>query len=390
MLHNDLLVDLKNLKKNSLYRYRKSIKGAENQKINIDGRWVFNFSSNDYLGLTKNKNIKKIIEVGIKRFGNGSGGSHLISGHYQIHDDLEKLAAINLGFDKSLLFSSGFLANMAVVTSLCNKSDIIFSDKLNHSSLNEASLLSRAKFFRYHHQDIEHLESLLKKYNGRRKLIITDGVFSMDGDIAKIPDLITLCEKYDAYLYIDDAHGYGVLGKTGQGVIEYYFEKSNLTKRKKSRLIYMFTLGKSVGLSGAIVAANKEIINYIIQKGKSYIYTTAIPPALTAGAIKSLDIIRKEVSLREGLFKSINLLRSKISNKDLLGKSITPIQPIMINDTKKTIKLADDLLKNGFYVPAIRPPTVPINKSRLRISISSLHKPEEIEELASMINYLSK
>ena len=390
MLHQDLSVDLKYLVSNNLYRHRRSIQELKDGKIKINGQWAHNFSSNDYLGLTQNKIIKKSIIDGIKKYGNGSGASHLISGHYEIHDQLETLAAENLGFDKSILFSSGFTANIGVITALCDRNDIIFSDRLNHASLNEASLLSKSKFIRYNHLDLESLEKLLKENDGRRKLIISDAVFSMDGDMINVPVLISLCEKYDAYLYVDDAHGYGVLGKNGQGILEHFYPKLDLKPKQKKRIIYMFTLGKSVGVSGAIVVANKEIINYLIQKAKTYIYTTASSPAISCGIITSLKIIKEGKTLRGNLLKLINLLRDKIDNKELLGKSMTAIQPILINNISKAMQISEKLLKEGFYVPVIRPPTVPKNTSRLRISISALHKPKEILRLAELINLNTK
>jgi len=389
-MYQDLLVNLKDLVSKNLYRHRKSIEELKKGKIKIHGQWVHNFSSNDYLGLTQNKIIKKSIIDGIRKYGNGAGASHLISGHYEVHDNLEKLAAKNLGFDKGMLFSSGFNANMGVIGALCSRNDVIFSDRLNHASLNEASLLSKSKFVRYNHLDLVHLEKSLKESKERRKLIISDAVFSMDGDLINLPAMINLCEKYDAYIYVDDAHGYGVLGKNGQGILEYYYPKLNLKPKQKKRIIYMFTLGKSVGISGAIVLANKNIINYVVQKAKTYIYTTASSPAIACGIMTSLQIVKEGKHLRGNLLKLINLLREKIENKALLSNSITPIQPILINDNSQTIKISEKLLEAGFYVPAIRPPTVPIKTSRLRISISALHKSKEILRLAELINLNTK
>ena len=389
-MYQDLLVNLKDLVSKNLYRHRKSIEELKKGKIKIHGQWVHNFSSNDYLGLTQNKIIKKSIIDGIRKYGNGAGASHLISGHYEVHDNLEKLAAKNLGFDKGMLFSSGFNANMGVIGALCSRNDVIFSDRLNHASLNEASLLSKSKFVRYNHLDLVHLEKSLKESKERRKLIISDAVFSMDGDLINLPAMINLCEKYDAYIYVDDAHGYGVLGKNGQGILEHYYPKLNLKPEQKKRIIYMFTLGKSVGISGAIVVANKNIIDYVVQKAKTYIYTTASSPAIACGIMTSLQIVKEGKHLRGNLLKLIDLLREKIENKALLSNSITPIQPILINDNSQTIKISEKLLEAGFYVPAIRPPTVPIKTSRLRISISALHKSKEILRLAELINLNTK
>ena len=265
MLSNDLSSDLKDLENNKLYRHRKSIEEIQKQNIKINNRWALNFSSNDYLGLTQNKNIKSSIINGIKKYGNGSGSSHLISGHYFIHDEIEKLISSNLFFNKSILFTSGFAANLGVITSLCARNDVIFSDKLNHASLNEAALLSKSRFVRYKHLDLQHLEQLLKKYDGRRKLIISDAVFSMDGDLINLPELLDLCDKYDAYLYIDDAHGFGVLGRNGKGTLEHYYPKLDFSPNLKKRIIYMFTLGKSVGVSGAIVLASNYLVQFPIK-----------------------------------------------------------------------------------------------------------------------------
>ena len=386
MLNNDLSSDLKDLVNKKLYRQRQLIEEIQEQNIKINNRWVLNFSSNDYLGLTQNKDIKTSIINGIKKYGNGSGSSHLISGHHLIHDEIEKLIAKNLQFNKSILFTSGFAANIGVITSICSRNDVIFSDKLNHASLNEAALLSKSKFVRYRHLDLSHLEQLLQKHNGRRKLIVSDAVFSMDGDLIDLPKLIDLCEKYDAYLYIDDAHGFGVLGKNGQGTLEYYYPKLDLSSNRKKRLIYMVTLGKSVGISGAFVLASNQTIKYLVQKAKTYIYTTALSPALANGIFTSLTIILKDKKLRKRILQNIKIFRKTKKNKILLTDSITPIQPILINDTKASIKLSQKLLDKGFYVPVIRPPTVPKNTSRLRISISALHKEQNVKDLAELIN----
>jgi 8-amino-7-oxononanoate synthase len=390
MMHQDLSVNLKDLASKNLYRQRKSIQALKKGKIKINNRWVHNFSSNDYLGLTQNKIIKKSIIDGIKNYGNGSGASHLISGHYDIHDKVENLASESLGFDKGILFSSGYSANIGVIGALCDRNDVIFSDRLNHASLNEASLLSKSKFIRYNHLDLVHLEKALKNSCGKRRLIISDAVFSMDGDLINLPAIIDLCEKYDAYLYVDDAHGYGVLGKNGQGILEHYYPELDLKPKQKKRIIYMFTLGKSVGISGAIVLANKNIVNYLIQKARTYIYTTASSPAISCGILTSLRIVKEGKSLRNNLLKSIHLLREKIENKLLLSDSITPIQPILINDNSETIKISEKLFEEGFYVPAIRPPTVPRGTSRLRISISALHEFKDILRLAELINLNTK
>ena len=231
------------------------------------------------------------------------------------------------------------------------------------------------------------LENHLKKNKTKKKkFIVTDGVFSMDGDIANIPELVKLAKKYDAYLYIDDAHGYGVLGKSGQGVLEHYEKKDSIKKIAKDRIIYTLTLSKAVGVSGALVCANKKIVDLVINKSRTYIYTTAEQPALMYGIKRSFDIIKKNHSLRRKVNDHIYLFRRLINHKNLLVDSITPIQPLVIGDDKKVIKISNLLIELGFYVPAIRPPTVPKESARLRVSISALHSKGDIKKLAQAIN----
>jgi 8-amino-7-oxononanoate synthase len=234
---------------------------------------------------------------------------------------------------------------------------------------------------------MELLERLLKKNKTKKKkLIVTDGVFSMDGDLADIPKLVQLAQKYDAYLYIDDAHGYGVLGKNGQGILEYFENTGPMKKIPRDRIIYTITLSKAVGVSGALVNACKNIINLVVNKSRTYIYTTAEQPALIMGVERSFEIIKKNYSLRERLNKNINLFRKNINKKNLLTNSITPIQPLIIESAEKTIKISEKLNSYGFHVPAIRPPTVPNKSSRLRISITALHSQADIKKLTKVIN----
>ena len=387
-MYQDLAKDSAALKRKFLQRKRQTIKSINHSIIRFSENELINFSNNDYLGLSENKLIKESIIDGLNEYGNSASASHLISGHYQIHDDLESFAASLLGFERSLLFSSGYSANIGVIPSICGKGDIIFSDKLNHASLNEACSLSQAKFFRFAHNDMNNLEYLLKQQVAKRKIIVSDAVFSMDGDIADVPKILELCVKYDAYLYLDDAHGYGVLGKTGQGTIEYFEEKGLIKLNARERIIYMFTLGKSVGVSGAIVAGDNELIKYLINKAKAYIYTTAHPPFLAKGIITSLEIIKEGGELRKKLSNSINIFRDGIKEKNFLSESMTPIQPILIKDTEKTINISKKLYELGFYVPSIRPPTVPEKTARLRISFSVIHLEKDIRRLAKEINRL--
>ena len=387
ILLDDISNSLKDLKEKSLLRKRVVINSRKKNLIKINGKWLINFSNNDYLGLSQDISIKKAIINGIKKYGNGGTSSNLVSGHTEVHQNIEGITKNNIGFESSILFSSGYLANLGLITTISDKDSFIYADKLNHASLNDACILSRAKFFRYPHKDMELLERLLKKNKTKKKkLIVTDGVFSMDGDLADIPKLVQLAQKYDAYLYIDDAHGYGVLGKNGQGILEYFENTGPMKKIPRDRIIYTITLSKAVGVSGALVNACKNIINLVVNKSRTYIYTTAEQPALIMGVERSFEIIKKNYSLRERLNKSINLFRKNINKKNLLTNSITPIQPLIIESAEKTIKISKKLNSYGFHVPAIRPPTVPNKSSRLRISISTLHSQADIKKLTKVIN----
>lgn len=387
ILLDDISNSLKDLKEKSLLRKRVVINSRKKNLIKINGKWLINFSNNDYLGLSQDISIKKAIINGIKKYGNGGTSSNLVSGHTEVHQNIEDITKNNIGFESSILFSSGYLANLGLITTISDKDSFIYADKLNHASLNDACILSRAKFFRYPHKDMELLERLLKKNKTKKKkLIVTDGVFSMDGDLADITKLVQLAQKYDAYLYIDDAHGYGVLGKNGQGILEYYENTGPMKKIPRDRIIYTITLSKAVGVSGALVNACKNIINLVVNKSRTYIYTTAEQPALIMGVERSFEIIKKNYSLRERLNKSINLFRKNINKKNLLTNSITPIQPLIIESAEKTIKISEKLNSYGFHVPAIRPPTVPNKSSRLRISITALHSQADIKKLTKVIN----
>lgn len=387
ILLDDISNSLKDLKEKSLLRRRVVINSRKKNLIKINGKWLINFSNNDYLGLSQDISIKKAIINGIKKYGNGGTSSNLVSGHTEVHQNIEGITKNNIGFESSILFSSGYLANLGLITTISDKDSFIYADKLNHASLNDACILSRAKFFRYPHNDMKLLERLLKKNKTKKKkLIVTDGVFSMDGDLADIPKLVQLAQKYDAYLYIDDAHGYGVLGKNGQGILEYFENTGPMKKIPRDRIIYTITLSKAVGVSGALVNACKNIINLVVNKSRTYIYTTAEQPALIMGVERSFEIIKKNYSLRERLNKSINLFRKNINKKNLLTNSITPIQPLIIESAEKTIKISEKLNSYGFHVPAIRPPTVPNKSSRLRISITALHSQADIKKLTKVIN----
>jgi 8-amino-7-oxononanoate synthase len=321
---------------------------------------------------------------GARLYGVGAGGSHLITGHSCAHHALEEALASFTGLPQALLFSTGYMANAGVVAALAGRGDAVFADKLNHASLNDAVLISRAKFSRYPHLDLNVLERQLAASNGKSKLVITDAVFSMDGDIAPVANLSALCEKYDAWLMLDDAHGFGVLGPQGRGVMPHFGICS-------PRIIYMATLGKAAGVFGAFVAAQAEVIETLIQYARSYIYTTAAPPLLSHALLKSLELIEREEWRREKLTQITAALKQELQPlRWKLLPSVTPIQPLIIGENDKALQLSEALRERGILVPAIRPPTVPQGGSRLRISLSASHTMEDVARLGAALRELDK
>jgi 8-amino-7-oxononanoate synthase len=378
--------ELQSLKDNHLFRTRKLLSGRLGSKLSLNHQEHLSFCSNDYLGLSQNQFIQAALIEGIHLSGNGMGASHLISGHHEFHEAFEHAFSEALYFERALLFSSGYMANMGVISALAGKDDAIFSDKLNHASLNDAAILSRANHKRYRHNDMNHLEELICASKSKVKIIVTDAVFSMDGDIADIPHLIYLCEAYDAYLYIDDAHGFGVLGEEGRGVLQHFIDLQRIKTPHSPRLIYMATLGKAAGIHGAVVASSNSVIEYLIQKSKQYIYTTAIPAFLAYGLKESLNQILKAHEAREHVKGLVNTFRNHMKlNKLSLGNSLTPIQPVIVGNEINALRLNQWLMDVGIYVPAIRPPSVPKGTSRMRVSFSALHSDLDVRELIKNI-----
>jgi 8-amino-7-oxononanoate synthase len=293
---------------------------------------------------------------------------------------LEKRLAEFVELPAALLFSTGYMANIGVIGALMDRHDAIFADKLNHACLNEGAYLSRAAFHRFPHNDVAALEKLLKESKAKHKLIAADAVFSMDGDIAPLPEYFALCEKYDAYLYIDDAHGFGVLGEHGKGSLNHFGLKS-------PRIIMMATLGKAAGVAGAFVAGEKVVIDYLIQKANSYVYSTPAPPALSATLIESVRLIEEGDELRTHLNKLIALLKSTLqTQKWQLLPSDTAVQPLIVGGNHEVLALSEFLQARGILVPAIRPPTVPQHTGRLRISLSAAHSIEDVQKLVAAIH----
>lgn len=376
---------LKQRQQDKLFRQRKILDSAQSAHIRINHKKYLSFCSNDYLGLANHPKVIEAFKRGADQYGVGSGASHLVSGHSRAHHQLEEELAAFTGRDKALLFSSGYMANLGIVSALVSKGDYVFEDKLNHASLIDAGLLSGARFQRYLHGDVESLEKHLQKAEGGNKLIVTDGVFSMDGNIAPLPELAQIANKHHAWLMVDDAHGFGVLGnkelgKTGAGTAEHF----NLSQQQLP--ILMGTLGKALGTYGAFVAGSDALIENLIQFARTYIYTTALPPAIAEATRMSLKLLQEEPWRREQLHSNIAYFRAaaKSHNLDLMDSS-TPIQPLVIGGNDRVIRISQQLETNGLIVGAIRPPTVPDGTARLRITLSAEHTYSEIDQLVATL-----
>jgi 8-amino-7-oxononanoate synthase len=392
---NQIIRELTELDTQLLRRKIRSVDSPCGTRIKIAGRELQAFCSNDYLGLANHPDLITALSEGAQQFGVGSGASHLISGHQTIHDALEeKLAqtqALSIPKAKALFFSTGYLANISAITALSNlKSNAskIYSARLNHASLIDGVRLAKgqndATLFIFDHHNLVALEDELKQDSSQHKLIIIDGVFSMDGDLAPIGALLQLAERHDALLMVDDAHGFGVLGRHGYGILE----DSGLCSE---RLIYVGTLGKAAGISGAFVCANELLIEWLIQKARPYIYSTASSPALAYALIRSLELIEGPIGQerRDSLRSNTVLWKqlAQFTHWHLLD-SATAIQPIIVGSNETVLQLAKDLDRAGYWIPAIRPPTVPVGMSRLRMTLSATHTHDEISALANILLHL--
>ncbi|GAB5605291.1 8-amino-7-oxononanoate synthase [Sideroxyarcus sp. TK5] len=366
-----------------LLRQRRTLQTPQSPHIIVDGKPYLAFSSNDYLGLANHPQLIQALQQGAATWGVGAGAAHLVNGHFTPHHELEQSLAAFVGKPAALLFSTGFMANLGVVQALVGKDDTVYADKLNHASLNDAMLLSRASMQRYRHGDMSHLESLLAKQHGGRKLVVTDAVFSMDGDIAPLPELLALCEKHDAWLLVDDAHGFGVLGQQGRGSLSH----SGLDS---PRIILMGTLGKAAGVSGAFVAAEQVVVDSLVNNAHSYVYTTASPPALAVALLESLTLIEQGDAMRAHLQRLIAKLRAGLSDLPWqLMPSDTAIQPLLVGDNKQALTLSEGLRARGIWVAAIRPPTVPQRTARLRITLSAAHTESDVQRLIEALHALA-
>ena len=372
----DLAAVLAQKQADGLYRRRRTLSSAQGVRVVVDGRELLNFCSNDYLGLASHPTVIAAFQQAAARYGVGSGSSHLVCGHSAEHHALEEELAIFTGRERALLFSTGYAANTGIVQALVGRGDAVFEDRLNHASLIDGGLASGARFQRYRHNDVAHLKEQLENSSAAKKLIVTDGVFSMDGDVAPLAVLAALAQQYDAWLMVDDAHGFGVMGAQGGGVAEHF----GLGVQRLP--VLMGTLGKGAGSFGAFVAGDNDLIEYLINTARPYIYTTALPPAVAAASRASLVLIRAGQGLRESLRERITQFRNGASILGLdLMPSDTPIQPILLGSNERALAWSAALERQGCLVSAIRPPTVPVGQARLRVTLTAAHQVEDVDHL---------
>lgn len=368
----------------NLVRERMVLTSPQQVELQVEGRPILSFCSNDYLGLACDPRVVAALQKGAELYGVGSGASQLISGHFAAHRDLENHFARFLQRDRALFFNNGYMANIGVLQALTQKNDVIFEDKFNHASLIDAGLLSPARMFRYAHHNLEHLETLLAPSISGQKFIVTDGVFSMGGDLAPLPELVALAKKYDACLVVDDAHGIGVLGQ-GQGIVKHF----NLSQEDVPVLIC--PLGKAFGGFGAIVAGSDLLIDGLLQFSRTYIYTTALPPAVAYAMQTSLSIIEQEPWRYQHLQELIGYFKEQARAHQLAFlNSETAIQSLIVGDACATIALQDALKAQGLLVGGIRPPTVPKNTGRLRITLSAVHTKAHIDRLLKTLSHIRR
>lgn len=378
--------ELDGIEQAGLLRRLKVLETHQGPRVKIAGLSLINLSSNDYLGLCNDKRLKAAAISAVNKYGVGCGASRLVCGTSVLHEKLEKKLADFKKAQSALVFNSGYCANLSAISALFGKDDIVFSDRLNHASLIDAIILSRAQLKRYPHNDTQCLEKFLKGASSfRRRLIVTDTVFSMDGDIAPIPEILSIARKYNALVFLDEAHATGVLGKNGRGALEHFGIGGH------SGIIQMGTLSKALGSFGAYICGPKEMTDYFINKARAFIYTTALPVSLCAAAICALDIIKNEPRLRLKLEENIKLFRDGLASLGFKMPDLgTPIIPLIIGENNKTLEFSRRLFAEGVLAQAIRPPTVPIGQARIRFGISAAHSKKDLEFALEKIAKVSK
>ncbi|OGX24042.1 MAG: 8-amino-7-oxononanoate synthase [Omnitrophica WOR_2 bacterium RIFCSPHIGHO2_01_FULL_48_9] len=376
---------LSDLEDKGLKRALRTVEGPQGREIIIDGKPVLNFCSNNYLGLADDPRLKEAAIECMQREGFGSGASRLVCGNMSAHAELEKRIMEFKGTEAALLFNSGYTANVGIISSLFGRGDIIFSDRLNHASIIDGILLSQAELKRYPHCDIQALEELLKDSSGyQRKGIITDSVFSMDGDIAPLPEIVALAQKYGAMVMVDEAHAFGILGKKGKGAVEHFGLEGKIN-------IQMGTFSKAAGSFGAYVCGSQELISFLINRARSFIYTTGLPASVAAASLKAVEIIAGEASLRERLWENTRYLLKglKDSGFDTL-QTQTPIIPLVVKEAPLALEFSKRLFAQGIFISAIRPPTVPPNTARLRLTVMATHRREDLDYTLEQLQKIAK
>ncbi|MEW6381560.1 MAG: 8-amino-7-oxononanoate synthase [bacterium] len=378
--------EISDLQKAGCYRRMKLIDSASGARISLHGREVINFSSNNYLGLASSGFLKQAAIQALTGFGAGSGASRLVSGNLTLHDELERKIADFKKTESALLFNCGYMANCGLISALCQREDVIFSDRFNHASIIDGILLSRARLVRYGHRDMDDLRRLLVRYGSSRgkRLIVTDSVFSMDGDLAPLREIVDLAAEFDASVMVDEAHATGVLGEHGRGAVEALDLEGEID-------IQMGTLSKALGGFGAYVAGDSLLIDFLINQARPFIFTTALPPAVIAAALKALDIVENRPDLRDTLLRQADWFRKKLHEAGFNTlNSETYIIPILAGENEKALSFSQKLLEEGIYAPAIRPPAVPKGTARLRLSLMATHTLADLEEAMDKIQRIGQ
>lgn len=377
----DIRAALQARREQSLYRQRRITTSPQGAEVVIDGARLVNFASNDYLGLANHPDVVQAFKDGADHYGVGSGAAHLIVGHSQAHHALEEELAAATGRERALLFSTGYMANLGVITALMGRKGVVFEDRLNHASLIDGGLFSGARLKRYPHADMERLSADLESSNELDKLVVTDAVFSMDGDIAPLDQLAATSKQHNAWLMIDDAHGFGVLGEKGEG------SPALCGLGQDDIPVYMATLGKGIGTFGAFVAGSEDLVEFLIQEARTYVYTTAMPAAVAEATRASLRLAQTENWRREKLKALVSRFRYGAEQLGLeLMPSQTPIQPVLTGEASECLRIGNALREKGFYVGTVRPPTVPKGTARLRITFCADHSEAHVDGLLNALD----
>ncbi len=386
--------ELKKLRQEKQFRFLRCLEGATGPEIALDRRVVLNFCSNDYLGLAADPRLKVAAIEAAELYGTGAGASRLIAGNFSIHEELEEKLAQFKGTEAALLFNSGYQANIGVIPALAGEGDLIFSDELNHASLIDGCRLSNAKTVIFPHSDLNALETILKRRMLNRTadsrfLIVSESVFSMEGDLCRLTGLLALAAQYEAQIYLDEAHAVGIFGRNGTGLIEHIFDRE-FDVRSHGNLIQMGTLGKAFGSYGAFVACSRTMRDYFINKARSFIFSTALPPPVIAASLEALSIIREEPNRRQQLWRHVAFLKDQWGHQAGCYTGASPICPIVIGSEEATMLTCEQLLKQGIYVQGIRPPTVPPGTSRLRLTLMASHTLGQLTQLVSALKAIGQ